>query len=81
MEPPIAKRRPTERNLHGETVVDDYAWMKDRGDPEVLSYLEEENAYTRAMTDHLASLRDEIFAEIKERTQETDLAVPAKRGD
>ncbi len=81
MEPPIAKRLPTERRLHGETVVDDYAWMKDRGDPDMLSYLEEENAYTQAMTDHLAALREEIFVEIKERTQETDLAVPAKRGD
>ncbi len=81
MEAPIAARRPIERRLHGETVVDEYAWMRDRDDPEVLAYLEAENAYTEAMTDHLASLRELIFNEIKDRTQETDLAVPAKRGE
>ena len=81
MEPPIAARRPTERHLHGDTFVDDYSWMQDREDPGVVAYLEAENAYTEAMTDHLAPLRDEIFEEIKGRTQETDLAVPAKRGD
>ena len=80
MEPPIAARRVTERTLHGETVIDDYAWMRDRESPEVIAYLEAENAYTEAITEHLASLRDEIFQEIKGRTQETDLAVPAKRG-
>jgi len=81
MEPPIAARRPTERHLHGDTVIDDYSWMRDRESPEVVAYLEAENAYTEAMTDHLAPLREEIFNEIKGRTQETDLAVPAKRGD
>lgn len=81
MEPPIARRRPTERTLHGDLVVDDYFWMRDREDPEVIAYLEAENAYTEAMADHLAPLRDEIFNEIKARTQETDLAVPAQRGD
>ncbi len=81
MEPPIAQRRPVERRLHGETVVDQYSWMRDRENPEVVAYLEEENAYTESMTDHLAPLRERIFNEIKDRTQETDLAVPAKRGD
>jgi oligopeptidase B len=81
MDAPIAQRRPSERRLHGETVVDDYSWMRDRDDPEVFAYLEAENAYTEAMTDHLSSLRELIFNEIKDRTQETDLAVPAKRGD
>ncbi|MEA3510319.1 MAG: S9 family peptidase [Actinomycetota bacterium] len=81
MKPPIAQRRPSERALHGETVVDDYSWMRDREDPEVIAHLEAENAYTDAMTAHLAPLREQIFAEIKDRTQETDLSVPAKRGD
>ncbi len=80
MEAPIAQRRPAERRLHGETVIDNYSWMRDREDPEVVAYLEAENTYTEAMTDHLAPLRERIFGEIKDRTQETDLAVPAKRG-
>jgi len=81
MKPPIAPRRPTERTLHGETVVDDYAWMRDRAAPEVIAHLEAENRYTTEMTEHLAPLRRQIFDEIKSRTLETDLAVPAKRGD
>lgn len=81
MEPPIASRRPHERRIHGEIVVDYYSWMADRDAPEVIEYLTAENAYTEAMTDHLSSLRKQIFNEIKDRTQETDLAVPAKRGD
>jgi oligopeptidase B len=81
MDAPTARRRPFERRLHGETVVDHYSWMRDREDPGVIAYLEAENAYTEAMTDHLASLRGEIFDEIRTRTLETDLAVPAMRGD
>jgi len=81
MEAPIAQRQPAERRLHGDTVVDHYSWMRDRENPEVVAYLEEENAHTEAMTDHLAPLRERIFHEVKDRTQETDLAVPAKRGE
>ena len=80
MEPPIAMRRPHELRLHGETIIDEYSWMRDRDNPEVIAHLEEENAYTEAMTAHLGPLRERIFDEIKERTQETDLAVPAQRG-
>jgi oligopeptidase B len=81
MDAPIAQCRLSERQLHGETVIDHYSWMRDREDPEVIAYLKAENAYTASMTDGLAPLREQIFNEIKDRTQETDLAVPAKRGD
>jgi oligopeptidase B len=77
---PIAKRVPTERTVHGETVVDDYAWLRDRDDPDVVAYLEAENAHTEAAVAHLADLREAIFDEIKSRTQETDLSVPARKG-
>jgi len=55
--------------------------MRDRDDPEVVDHLEAENEYTAAMTAHLGPLRERIFHEIKDRTLETDLAVPARRGD
>ncbi|MFJ1458480.1 S9 family peptidase [Nocardia sp. N2S4-5] len=79
--PPIAERVPTERVHHGDTFVDDYEWLRDKENPEVISYLEAENAYTEAQTAHLRPLRDKIFDEIKARTQETDLSVPARMGD
>ncbi len=79
--PPIAKRVPTVRTHHGDTVVDEYAWLANREDPDTIAYLEAENAYTEAATAHLASLRETIFDEIKRRTKETDLSVPVRKGD
>jgi len=79
--PPIADRRPTERVHHGHTVIDDYEWLRDTDDPATRAYLEAENAYTDARTEHLEPLRQQIFDEIKSRTQETDLSVPLRRGD
>jgi oligopeptidase B len=79
--PPIAKQVPAERTYHGDTVDDPYAWLADPKDPEVIAYLEAENAYTEASTAGLADLRAAIFDEIKSRTQETDLSVPVRKGD
>jgi len=77
--PPVARRILSERTHHGDTVIDEYAWLADKDDPETLRYLEAENAYTAAMTAGQAGLRQEIFAEIKGRTQETDLSVPVRK--
>jgi oligopeptidase B len=78
--PPTAKRVPVERHVHGETVVDEYAWLRDRGDPEVTGHLEAENAHTQAVLAPTSDLRRTIFDEIKARTKETDLTVPARKG-
>lgn len=79
--PPVAARRITARIHHGDTFDDPYEWLRAKEDAEVVAHLEAENAYTDARTEHLASLRDEIFGEIKGRTLETDLSVPARRGE
>ncbi|HEX7993766.1 MAG TPA: S9 family peptidase, partial [Streptosporangiaceae bacterium] len=76
---PAVKRVPAERTFHGDTVVDEYAWLADKDNPETISYLEAENAYTEALTSGQAGLRDQIFGEIKGRTKETDLSVPTRR--
>ncbi|APE37969.1 oligopeptidase B [Nocardia mangyaensis] len=78
---PIAKKVPFERVHHGDTFVDEYEWLRDKEDPEVIAYLEAENAFTEARTDTLQPLRDKIFDEIKARTQETDLSVPTRLGE
>src|SRR5215472_12232800 len=78
--PPAARRIPHERTFHGDTFTDDYAWLADPGDPQTIAFLEAENAYTEAVTAGQAGLRDAIFGEIKARTQETDLSVPARKG-
>lgn len=76
--PPVAALHPVTRSHHGDDVVDEYAWLADADNPETLAYLEAENAWTEARTAHLADLRETIFTEIKNRTQETDLSVPVR---
>ena len=77
--PPAAARIPAERTHHGDTVIDEYAWLADKENPETIAFLDAENAYTQAMTADQAPLRGAIFDEIKARTQETDLSVPARK--
>ncbi|HEX5595761.1 MAG TPA: oligopeptidase B, partial [Micromonosporaceae bacterium] len=77
--PPAAKRVATERIHHGDTVIDEYAWLAVKDDPETIAYLKAENDYTAAVTAHLAQLRDTLFNETKRRTQETDLSVPTRK--
>jgi oligopeptidase B len=60
--------------------MDDYAWLADKANPETIAYLEAQNAYTEALTAGQAGLRGQIFDEIKARTKETDLSVPARKG-
>ncbi len=77
--PPIAARRPITRIHHGDEFVDDFAWLRDADDPATIAYLEAENEHTDAAAAHLEPLRQQIFEEIKSRTQETDLSVPVRR--
>jgi oligopeptidase B len=75
-QPPVAPRRPETRIHHGDTVLDPYAWMRDKTDPDFLAYLRAENEWTESQTADLAGLREEIFTDISARTQQTDLSVP-----
>jgi oligopeptidase B len=78
--PPTARRVPSERTHHGDTVTDEFAWLAQKDDPDTIAHLEAENAWTDRATAHLAALRDKVFGEIKTRTQETDLSVPTRKG-
>ncbi len=79
--PPVAKRQPRAQTLHGDTLTDDYYWLRDRQDPEVIRYLEEENRYTEARTRHTAVLQEQLYQEILGRIKETDLSAPDRLGD
>ncbi|MBV8387389.1 MAG: oligopeptidase B, partial [Acidimicrobiia bacterium] len=78
--PPTAPRRPTELRAHGDTRVDDWYWLRDRDDPEVIAYLEAENAWTEQATAHTQALQERLFEEIKSRIQETDVSGPVAYG-
>src|SRR5260370_15059079 len=77
--PPVARRIPSERTHHGDTVIDEYAWLADKDDPETIGYLDPENAYTAALTAGEARLREATFGQTKGRTQETDLPRPGPK--
>ena len=74
--PPVAKIVPHELTSHGDTRVDDYYWLNERDNPEVIAYLEAENAYTEAMTADTAELQAVLFAEMKGRIKEDESSAP-----
>jgi Protease II len=62
-------------------VIDNYEWLRDKTDPEVIAHLTAENTFAEGSTAHLAPLRERIFEEIRSRTKETDLSVPVRERD
>jgi oligopeptidase B len=79
-EPPSAKKIPYRLEKHGQARVDDYYWLKDRKNPEVLAYLKAENAYTDAALRHTEPLQNKIFTEMKARIKQDDSTVPFRYG-
>jgi oligopeptidase B len=79
--PPVAKIIPQTTSLHGETLADNYYWLREKTNPEVISYLEAENKYTEALSKPFIGLQDKIYNEILGRIKQTDLSVPYKLGE
>lgn len=78
---PRAKVLPKQISLHGDTRADDYLWLRDRSDPDVIPYLDAENRYTDEVMAPTKSLQAGLYHEILGRIQETDMSVPVKRDD
>jgi len=78
--PPIARKQHTETLLHGTVLTDDYAWLRDKQNPEVTAYLEAENAYAEAVMAPLAGLRDDLYREMLSHVKQTDVSVPFREG-
>ena len=74
--PPKANKTPIELTKFGHTRIDNYFWLKDKTDPEVIKYLEEENTYCDVVLDHTKPLQDKLFNEMKARIKEDDESVP-----
>ena len=79
--PPIAKKVPRTTTVFGVTMTDNYYWMRERGNPNVLAYLKAENAYTDSVMKPTEPLQEKLFKEMKARIKETDLSVPVKKGN
>ncbi len=76
LEPPAARKAPRVETLHGDRRVDDYYWLREKSDPEVISYLQAENAYTDAMTRGSEPFQETLYKEMLGRIKQTDLSVP-----
>ena len=74
--PPVAPQRPEVLEAHADRRVDPYYWLRDKENPEVIAYLEAENAYADAVMADTAELRDRLYREIVGRVQETDYSAP-----
>ncbi|WOV83044.1 S9 family peptidase [Sporosarcina jeotgali] len=80
MKPPIAKRIPYPQQLHGDVRQDDYYWLKDRNNPEVIEYVEEENRYYTEIMEPLKEETEEIYQRMVDRVPESEIAVPVQHG-
>ncbi len=77
-EPPVAKIDVHVDTIHGDVRVDNYYWLRDRENPDVIAYLEAENTYTDAVMKPTDRFQEKLFEEIKGRIKETDLSVPVR---
>ena len=75
-QPPFARREPVEHILHGDRRVDHYAWLREKENPEVIAYLNAENAYTDAVLHDTAPFQEKLYQEMLGRILQTDLSVP-----
>ena len=81
MPPPTVEKKPTELEIHGDVRVDDYYWLRERENPDVIAYLEAENDYLESALAESAGLRKRLFDEMRSRIKEDDSSAPYKHGD
>jgi len=79
--PPTAKILSHSTEVNGHTMVDNYAWLREKSNPEVRAYLEKENAYTDAVMKPTELLQQKLYDEMLSRIKETDVEVPYREGD
>ncbi len=78
--PPVARPQHTETKIHGFTLADDYAWLRERESPEVIAYLEAENNYCAAVMEPTVALQKTLYEEMVSHIKETDVSVPFHDG-
>jgi len=79
--PPKARVAPVRLEKHGHVRTDNYFWLKERENPEVLAYLNAENEFTDSIMAHTQALQDTLFEEFKARIKQTDMSVPYRQDD
>jgi oligopeptidase B len=79
--PPVAKKVPKTTEIHGYKLTDNYFWLREKANPEVIKYLEDENAYTDEVMKPTAALQETLYKEMLGRIKQTDNDVPYRYGD
>jgi oligopeptidase B len=79
-QPPVATKKPHTTEIHGYTLKDDYFWLREKSNPEVLKHLEAENAYTEDVMKPTKALQETLYNEMLGRIKQTDLSVPSRIG-
>ena len=80
-DPPTARRDHKETEIHGVALSDDYAWLREKENPEVTAYLDAENAYAEAVMAPLDGLRGQLYQEMLSHMKQTDISVPFRDGE
>lgn len=79
--PPMAERKAKTTQIHGYNVVDDFFWLREKSNPQVISYLEAENTHTEAVMKPTAAFQEKLYNEMVGHIKETDENVPYRQGD
>ena len=80
-QPPMAKKNPKKTEINGTTLIDNYFWLREKTNPEVMAYLEAENAYTEAVMKPTEALQAKLYKEMVGHIKETDRSAPYRDGD
>ena len=78
---PMAEKKAKTTNIHGETLVDDYFWLREKTNPAVMAHLQAEDAYTEEVMKPTAALQDKLYKEMLGHIKQTDTQVPYRWGD
>ena len=79
--PPMAEKKPKTTTIHGDTLVDDYFWLREKTNPQVMDYLHSEDAFAEAVMKPTAALQEKLYKEMFSHIKQTDVNVPYRSGN
>ena len=80
-QPPMAEKKPKITKIHGETLVDDYFWLREKTSPAVMEHLKAEDAYAQTVMKPTEPLQEKLYKEMLSHIKQTDDSVPYRQGD
>ena len=80
-QPPMAEKKAKTTNIHGDTLVDDYFWLREKANPSVMAHLQAEDAYAQSMMKHTTAFQEKLYNEMLSHIKQTDTNVPYRYGN